>query len=54
MAPILEVKDITKRFGEMTVLSGVSFGVKKGDYLRAILVSVDRVTEFATREEVDI
>ena len=31
-----------------------SFGIKQGDYLRAILISVDRVTEFATREEVDI
>jgi hypothetical protein len=30
------------------------FGIKQGDYLRAILISVDRVTEFATREEVDI
>ena len=31
-----------------------AFGVKQGNYLNAILVSVDRVTEFATREEVDI
>ena len=36
MAPILEVKEITKRFGELTVLSGISFDVRKGEILGII------------------
>jgi branched-chain amino acid transport system ATP-binding protein len=36
VAPLLEVKDITKRFGEMTVLSGISFTVQKGDIVGII------------------
>lgn len=36
MTPILEVKEITKRFGQLTVLSGISFNVNKGDIVGII------------------
>jgi len=36
LAPILEVKEITKRFGELTVLSSISFDVRKGEILGII------------------
>jgi len=36
LAPLLEIKDITKRFDEMTVLSGISFNVQKGDIVGII------------------
>ena len=36
MALILEVKDVTKRFGEMTILSGISFNVNKGEIMGII------------------
>jgi branched-chain amino acid transport system ATP-binding protein len=36
LAPLLEVKEITKRFGELTVLSGINFGVHKGEIVGII------------------
>jgi len=36
LAPLLEVKGITKRFGELTVLSGINFDVRKGEIIGII------------------
>jgi branched-chain amino acid transport system ATP-binding protein len=36
MSPLLEVRDLTKRYGEFTALDGVSFAVSEGEFVSII------------------